>query len=99
MPVGLRNSKCTVFDGPPRIVALGFQICEGRIADDPNGAPMISDLFDDPAFDEARQEATKLAGVLRMMGEFQPARLSAEAMEYTNLPQILERLSSRFQPA
>jgi fructose 1,6-bisphosphate aldolase/phosphatase len=99
MPVSLGNSKCTVFDGPPRIVALGFQICEGRIADDQDGAPMISDLFDDPAFDEARTEATRLAGVLRMMGEFQPARLSAEAMEYTTLPQILEKLRSRFKPA
>lgn len=98
MPVSLRNSKCTVFDGPPRLVALGFQICDGRIADDQDGLPMISDLFDDPAFDEARQEATKLAGVLRMMGEFQPARLSAEAMEYTTLPQILEKLSGRFKP-
>jgi fructose 1,6-bisphosphate aldolase/phosphatase len=31
MPVGLKDSKCTAFDGPPRIVALGFQVSNGRI--------------------------------------------------------------------
>jgi len=40
-----------------------------------------------------------MAGVLRMMGEFEPARLSAEAMEYTTLPQIVEKLKDRFKPA
>ncbi|MDH5494431.1 MAG: fructose-1,6-bisphosphate aldolase/phosphatase [Candidatus Bathyarchaeota archaeon] len=99
MPVGLKDSKCTAFDGPPRMVAVGFQVCNGGIASDKNGSPMIRDIFDDPAFDMARREATKLAGVLRRMGEFQPARLSAEAMEYTTLPQIVEKLKDHFQPA
>lgn len=99
MPVGLKDSKCTVFDGPPRIVAVGFQICNGRIAGDDNGVPMMADLFDDPAFDMARRETVEMAGVLRRMGEFEPARLSAEAMEYTTLPQILEKLKERFEPA
>jgi len=99
MPVGLKDSKCTVFDGPPRMVAIGFQICNGRIAVDNKGAPMIRDMFDDPAFDLARRESLEMAVVLRRMGEFQPARLNAEAMEYTTLPQILERLKDRFKPA
>ncbi len=99
MPVGLRDSKCTVFDGPPRMVAIGFQICNGGIASDKSGNPMIRDLFDDPAFDMARKEAVEMAGVLRRMGEFQPARLNAEAMEYTTLPQTLEKLKDRFNPA
>jgi len=30
MPVGLKDSKCTVFDGPPRIVALGIQEAGAR---------------------------------------------------------------------
>jgi len=54
MPVSLKNSKCTVFAGPPRMVAIGFQVCNGGIASDNNGAPMIRDIFDDPAFDMAR---------------------------------------------
>jgi len=99
MPVGLKDSKCTVFDGPPRMVAVGFQVCNGRIASDKNGSPLISDLFDDPAFDLARREAVEMAVVLRRMGEFQPARLSAESMEYTTLPQILEKLKDRFKSA
>lgn len=99
MPVGLKDSKCTVFDGPPRIVALGFQVCNGGIVSDKNGAPMVSDMFDDVAFDLARREAVEMAGVFRRMGEFQPARLSSEAMEYTTLPQILETLRERFKPA
>ena len=99
MPVGLKDSKCTVFDGPPRMVAIGFQVCDGKIAGDKKGIPMVGDMFDDPAFEIARKEAVEMAGVLRRMGEFQPARLSAEAMEYTTLPQILEKLKDRFKPA
>ena len=96
MPVGLKDSKCTVFDGPPRIVALGFQIADGRISSDDEGNPMIADLFDDPAFDMARQEALEIGSMLRQMGEFEPARLGAEEMEYTTIKQVLEKLGQRF---
>jgi len=99
MPVGLKDSKCTAFDGPPRIVALGFQVSHGKIASDDNGDPLISDLFDDPAFDLARREAVEYAVALRRMGEFEPARLSAETMEYTTLPKVLEKLKDKFVEA
>jgi fructose 1,6-bisphosphate aldolase/phosphatase len=98
MPVGLKDSKCTVFDGPPRIVALGFQVANGKIACDDDGEPLIADLFDDPAFSLARDEAVKNACMLRRMGEFEPARLSAEDMEYTTIQQVLQKMEQRFQP-
>ncbi|MGQ9551260.1 MAG: fructose-1,6-bisphosphate aldolase/phosphatase [Candidatus Bathycorpusculaceae bacterium] len=98
MPVGLKDSKCTVFDGPPRLVALGFQVANGKIACGDDGKPLIADLFDDPAFDLARREAVDYARMLRRMGEFEPARLSAEEMEYTTIQQILEKLGKRFKP-
>jgi fructose 1,6-bisphosphate aldolase/phosphatase len=60
---------------------------------------MVKDLFDDPAFDLARREAVEMAAVFRRMGEFEPARLSAATMEYTTLPQILQKLKDRFEPA
>jgi fructose 1,6-bisphosphate aldolase/phosphatase len=97
MPVSLKDSRCTAFDGPPRMVALGFQVCNGRIASDKDGIPLIADLFDDPAFDLARREAVEMATVFRRMGEFQPARLSEESMEYTTLPEILKTLKDRFK--
>lgn len=50
MPVPLRHAKCTRFDGPPRVVALGFQLNNGHL-EGPN------DLFDDPAFDYTRMLA------------------------------------------
>lgn len=50
MPVGLKASKCTVFDGPPPIIALGFQLANGKISSDHECKPLIADLFDDPAF-------------------------------------------------
>jgi fructose 1,6-bisphosphate aldolase/phosphatase len=99
MPVGLKDSKCTVFDGPPRLVGIGFQICNGGIACGDDGEPMISDLFNDPAFDMARREAMEYAAALRRMGEFEPARLPEEVLEYTTLPQVLEKLKSRFRKA
>ncbi|MGF3521797.1 MAG: fructose-1,6-bisphosphatase [Candidatus Bathyarchaeia archaeon] len=98
MPVGLKDSKCTAFDGPPRIVALGFQVANGKIAADDDGNPMVADLFDDPAFDEARREAVLSGTALRRMGEFEPARLGSEELEYTSMSQILEKLGKRFTP-
>jgi len=98
MPVCVKDAKCTIFDGPPRIVALGFQVSNGKIASDDGGKPMMADLFDDPAFDTARREAMEYASMLRRMGEFEPARLGVEEMEYTTLPQILEKLKDRFKP-
>jgi len=99
MPVGLKDAKCTLFDGPPRMVALGFQVANGNIASDDNGKPMMADLFDDPAFALARRETLEYASMLRRMGEFEPARLGPEEMEYTTLQQLLEKLKGRFKPA
>src|SRR4030067_576766 len=98
MPVGLKSSKCTVFDGPPRIVALGFQVANGKISCDDEGNPLIADMFDDPAFSVARREAVDNAVMLRRMGEFDPARVSEEAMAYTTLKQVMERVGGRFKP-
>jgi fructose 1,6-bisphosphate aldolase/phosphatase len=98
MPVGLKSSKCTAFDGPPRIVALGFQMANGKISSDDEGKPLIADLFDDPAFSMARHEAIQNGSTLRRMGEFKPARLSAEEMEYTTIQQVLQKLKKRFIP-
>ena len=99
MPVGLKDSKCTVFDGPPRIVCLGIQVSNGKIASDDDGKPLIVDIFDDPGFDLARREALDLASHLRRMGEFEPARLGPQAMEYTTLPDVLKELELRFKKA
>ncbi len=99
MPVGLKDAKCTLFDGPPRMVALGIQVANGEIAADDDGKPMVADLFDDPAFDLARREALEQASTLRRMGEFEPARLGPEEMEYTTLQQILDKLKERFTSA
>lgn len=99
MPVRLKDAKCTVFDGPPRIVALGFQISDGRIAGDDEGNPMIVDLFDDIAFELARKESLEYTVMLRRMGEFEPARLSIEHMEYTAITEIINKLKDRFTPS
>jgi fructose 1,6-bisphosphate aldolase/phosphatase len=81
------------------MVALGLQLCDGTIASDDGDKPMISDLFDDPAFDMARRESQEHASALRYMGEFEPARLPAETLEYTTLPQVLDKLKNRFKKA
>ena len=59
---------------------------------------MIADLFDDPAFALARHEAVRDGNTLRRMGEFEPARLGPEEMEYTTIKQVLEKLGKRFVP-
>ena len=90
MPVSLKDAKCTRFDGPPRVVALGFQIANGKLV---GGI----DLFDDPAFDTARRKAQEIADYMRRHGPFEPHRLPLEEMEYTTLPKVLEKLKDRFE--
>jgi len=95
MPVSLKDAKCTYFDGPPRVIALGFQLCNGELIGLEHEKP--ADLFDDPAFDYARRKAMEIALYLREHGEFMPARLGESEMEYTTLPKVLEKLKERFK--
>ncbi len=91
MPVPMHQANPTRFDGPPRVVALGWQISpEGKLV-----GPV--DLFDDPAFDGARQKAVEIADYMRRHGPFEPHRLPMEEMEYTTLPGVLKRLEDRFE--
>lgn len=88
MPVSQRDARPTRFDGPPRIVALGFNVKNGKLV-----GP--ADLFDDPAFDEARRTAQIVADYMRRHGPFMPHRLGPEEMEYTTLPEVLKRLEEK----
>lgn len=90
MPVAMKDAKMTRFDGPPRVVALGYVLKDGKLS-----GPV--DMFDDPAFDGARKTAVDVVDYLRRMGPFEPHRLPDEEMEYTTLPKILEKLAPRFQ--
>ena len=92
MPVPLRYAKVTRFDGPPRVIALGWNISKGRLI-----GPV--DLFDDVAFDETRRIAQLVADYMRRHGPFMPHRLGPEEMEYTTLPDVLEKLKDRFVKA
>ncbi len=92
MPVGRNNAAPTRFDGPPRVMALGFQLAEGKLV-----GPQ--DFFADAAFDEARRTANRIAGYMRQLGPFEPHRLHLDEMEYTTLPEVMTRLKSRFVSA
>ncbi len=89
MPTSFAQATPSRFDGPPRVIAAGFQIAEGRLI-----GPR--DMFDDPAFDEARRQANVIADYMRRHGPFQPHRLPMEDMEYTTMPKIMKRLEARF---
>ncbi len=82
MPVGFADARPIRFDGPPRVIAAGYQISEGRLI-----GPV--DLFSDVAFDEARREANRIADYMRRHGPFEPHRLGLHEMEYTTLPQVM----------
>jgi fructose 1,6-bisphosphate aldolase/phosphatase len=89
MPVALKDAHPSRFDGPPRLVALGFQLADGKLV-----GP--TDLFDDPGFDNVRQEANNIADYLRKHGPFEPHRLPLEEMEYTTMPQVAAKLADRW---
>lgn len=91
MPVGQKDAKMTRFDGPPRVIAMGFVLKDGKLT-----GPV--DMFDDVAFDGARKKAIEITDYLRRMGPFEPHRLPEEDMEYTSLPKVLEKYKSSFEP-
>lgn len=92
IPVPLKYAKVTRFDGPPRVIALGWNVSRGKLI-----GPV--DLFDDVAFDETRRIAQLVAEYMRRHGPFMPHRLGPEEMEYTTLPDVMEKLKDRFVKA
>lgn len=92
MPVSHDQDTPTRFDGPPRVVAYGFQIKKGQLI-----GPR--DMFADPSYDRSRQIALAAADYLRRHGPFEPHRLPLDEMEYTTLPDVVEKLKDRFEPA
>ena len=89
MPCALRDANPSRFDGPPRVVAAGFQLAEGKLV-----GPR--DMFDDPSFNAARDQANIIANYMRSHGPFEPHRLPLEELEYTTMPAIMERLKDRW---
>ena len=82
MPVSFKDARPTRFDGPPRIIAAGYQVSHGKLI-----GPV--DMFEDISFDEARKEANRIANYMRRHGPFEPHRLGLHEMEYTTLPQVM----------
>jgi len=90
MPVSVPHATPSRFDGPPRVISLGFQLAGGHLV-----GPR--DMFDDPGFDLARERCNDLANLMRRHGPFEPHRLPMEEMEYTTLPQVMDRLKERWE--
>jgi fructose 1,6-bisphosphate aldolase/phosphatase len=85
MPTSRTQATPSRFDGPPRVIAMGFQLANGRLV-----GPR--DMFDDPSFDLARQQSNQIADYIRRHGPFEPHRLGLKDMEYTTLPLVLDKL-------
>ena len=89
MPCSVKDATPSRFDGPPRVIGLGFQIKNGMLV-----GPR--DMLGDISFDKAREKSNEIADFLRQHGPFEPHRLSAECMEYTTLPEVLKELENKF---
>ncbi|SDZ17408.1 fructose-bisphosphate aldolase /D-fructose 1,6-bisphosphatase [Saccharopolyspora shandongensis] len=90
MPVSVNDAHPARFDGPPRVVALGFQVHQGKLI-----GPR--DLFDDPSFDRARAQTNEVMDYLRRHGPFEPHRLPLEDLEYTTMADLEKLLADRWQ--
>ena len=90
LPVAFEQAHPSRFDGPPRVIAAGFQLANGKLI-----GPR--DLFDDPAFDECRTHANEIANYVRSHGPFEPHRLGLDDMEYTTMPGLMKKLEARWQ--
>jgi fructose 1,6-bisphosphate aldolase/phosphatase len=91
MPVAMPDAHPTRFDGQPRIVALGYQVKDGKLI-----GPW--DLFADPSFDRAREVSNEMFDYLRRHGPFEPHRLPLDEMEYTTMPAVAAALADRWEP-
>lgn len=90
MPVPFYEANPTRFDGPPRAIAAGFQVSDGKLI-----GP--HDMFDDPSFDESRRLAGKVTDYMRRHGPFEPHRLGEPDLEQTNLPHVIMKIKDRFK--
>jgi fructose 1,6-bisphosphate aldolase/phosphatase len=90
MPVSVGDSTPSRFDGPPRVICLGYQLNKGKLL-----GPR--DMFADKAFNLARHQANEMADMMRRHGPFEPHRLPLDEMEYTTMPQVMEKLKGRFE--
>jgi fructose 1,6-bisphosphate aldolase/phosphatase len=89
MPCSLEASQPARFDGPPRVIGMGFQLADGKLV-----GPR--DLLGNESFDRARQMTLEVADYIRRMGPFEPGRLPTEAMEYTTMPEVAAKLGDRW---
>ena len=65
MPCHMEMSQPARFDGPPRVVGMGFQLADGQLV-----GPR--DLLGNASFDRAREQALEMADYIRRMGPFEP---------------------------
>ncbi len=91
MPVSAGQAHPSRFDGPPRVMALGFQIKGGQLG-------MPRDMLADPSFDRARAQANEAMDYFRRHGPFEPHRLPLENLEYTTMRELEKRLADRWEP-
>lgn len=91
MAVSEADAMPSRFDGPPRIIALGFQVSNGQLI-----GPV--DMFADKAFDRAREKCLEIADYMRRHGPFQPHLLDQDDLEYTSMPEVLKKLETKFKP-
>jgi fructose 1,6-bisphosphate aldolase/phosphatase len=90
MPVALKDSTPSRFDGPPRVICLGYQMNNGKLL-----GPR--DMLADKSFNLARHQANEMADMMRRHGPFEPHRLPLDEMEYTTMPEVMEKLKDRFE--
>ncbi|HWJ81736.1 MAG TPA: fructose-1,6-bisphosphate aldolase/phosphatase [Nocardioides sp.] len=91
MPVAAGDATPTRFDGPPRVVGLGFQLHNGKL-----GEPR--DMLADVSFDRARATANEVMDYMRRHGPFEPHRLPLDDLEYTTMHELEHRLADRWTP-
>jgi fructose 1,6-bisphosphate aldolase/phosphatase len=89
MPVKAQT-KCSYFDGPPIVSALGFCVHNGKLTE-----PM--DLFDHPYWDYIRNRAAEKATEIRRQGFSGAAMLPYSELEYGGIVKILDQLERRFK--
>ncbi len=89
MPVK-QNTPVSYFDGPPVVSAAAYCVHNGKLTE-------AVDVFDQPFWDEIRNQISRKAVEIRRQGFSGAAMLPYNELEYGGIKEVMEKISKKFK--
>jgi len=89
MPVK-QNTPVSYFDGPPIVSAAAYCVHNGKLTE-------RADVFDQPFWDEIRNQISRKAVEIRRQGFSGAAMLPYNELEYGGIKEVMEKIQTKFK--